>query len=139
MAEKYTPETPMVKEIWVEGFAGYHVEPGSLDYAEGLAQFNRWYTRELEEAREEGRQAGIKEERERFATAPRETGHALFVGPYELHHDYVVAKTRLEELANEGRYGTILNVTLARHTGDALGLTVTEPMLDVARQSEEGI
>jgi hypothetical protein len=120
----YIPETATIKE------AIQHNLPPAMA-AESLRIFNRWYSRELKKAREEGRQAGVKEERDRFADDRSDRGFIVFHAPYDFYFDYDQAFARLDELAESGTYGTM--VCVVTNQGDALGYSVRPPVADVAK------
>lgn len=129
----YIPETATIKE------AIQHQLPEPMA-KEALRIFNRWYSRELAEAREEGRQAALAEQ------GKPDTGYVLFRGDYEYYSDFDVANRIMEERAEfDQQYYTLLSVYPSRSAHDsdeftevieredALGLTVRPPMIDVAR------
>lgn len=131
----YTPTTATIKE------AIQHNLPPAMA-AEALRIFNRWYSAELAEAREEGRQAALAEQ------GKPDTGYVLFRGDYEYYSDFDVAIQIMEERAEFGQeYYTLLSVYPSRSAHDsddftevieredALGLSVHPPTVHAARAS----
>lgn len=131
----YTPTTATIKE------AIQHNLPPAMA-AEALRIFNRWYSAELAEAREEGRQAALAEQ------GKPDTGYVLFRGDYEYYSDFDVAIQIMEERAEvEQEYYTLLSVYPSRSAHDsddftevieredALGLSVHPPTVHAARAS----
>lgn len=131
----YTPTTATIKE------AIQHNLPPAMA-AEALRIFNRWYSAELAEAREEGRQAALAEQ------GKPDTGYVLFRGDYEYYSDFDVANQIMEGRAEfDQEYYTLLSVYPSRSAHDsddftevieredALGLSVHPPTVHAARAS----
>lgn len=99
MAEKFIPGTPSIKRGYARNSLG-----GLITQDEALMLFNRWYTRELEEAREEGRQ-------EARATAASVPAHFIvFTGPHERYSDSGEAVKRTEALVAAGTESSVVRV-----------------------------
>lgn len=78
---------------------------GMVTEDEALQMFNKWYTQELEEAREEGRAEA------RAETAKVEKHFLVFTGPYERYADSEQAVTRVErELPGQGIFASVTAV-----------------------------
>lgn len=129
MTDAYTPTTAYVKEKYAS-----HQEH-ALARKQALAEFNRWLTAELEAAREQGRQEGLK------SAAEPESGYIVFEGPHEYCYTLEGAERRLEDLAEyEQRYATLVKVFTTNRRdeyGDtvgpeALGFSVRPPLMVTA-------
>lgn len=122
----YTPSTHVVKAGYVTGTG--EVDPDTSK-AEALAEFNRWYTQELEEAREAGRQ----EVRE--ARAGQVNVYAIFKGEFEVAYGVKDMRSRLEDLQEGGTYATGLLLN-TENQNRLLGITVKPPIIDAATAVE---